>query len=164
MNKREVREHPIIFSPPMVEAILDGKKTQTRRILKPQPISVAYLIGYPYGRAGDKLWVKEHYDEKLKDYYRAQLKKLPAAVFYADKYMKKWKSPIFMPRWASRITLEVTDIKVQRLQDITDEDARKEGCEDRRVYSILWNELNLKRGYGWNRNPWVWVISFKRED
>ena len=191
-------DHPIIFSGPMVRAILDGRKTQTRRVVKPQPyqIETSWLRPVPgewwkhlrprlpYGIPGDRLWVREtwaeyvdvesgvHDDERF--CYRA-----------TDKMMLpvKWRPSIHMPRWASRITLEVTGVRVERLQEISEADARVEGvgrdtnpcdhvrqsCADigclgpthRASFCELWDTLNAKRGYSWESNPWVWVVEFK---
>jgi hypothetical protein len=110
-------------------------------------------------------------------YYKAdQPSLLPADYGYHD---GPWKPSIFMPRWASRITLEITNIRAERLQEITEEDARDEGVifveeqlpgDDtwrpyaRKEFESLWNSLNAKRGHGWQTNPWVWVVEFKRID
>jgi hypothetical protein len=236
-----MRELPVLFSGPMVRAILDGRKTQTRRILKPQPSEdVDRLIGpelyepmaydafggcYPgneiygvyddfpggnYGvkcpwRPGDKLWVRETWTsacpypinqcppgkpkqisfvcdvcEHNKPYYfRADMGEIMMES-------NKWKLSIFMPRAASRIMLEVTDVRVEQLQDITEEGAIAEGCsgvpcdhplgrwacedcynsgwlEPPQVeFMQLWDSINAKKGYGWDANPWVWVIVFRR--
>jgi hypothetical protein len=91
-------------------------------------------------------------------------------LFYkADIGDGPWRPSIFMPRWASRITLEITDIKVERVQEITFTDLKKEGMDTTNkhffgahIFENLWNSINAKRGYGWESNPFVWVISFKR--
>lgn len=176
-------EHPILFSGPMVRAILGGRKTMTRRVIKPQPppdlkeqllahgvmlINRAWFL-CPYGQPGDRLWVREAF------------KLWPnGEIFYAatpapekrGKFLPlgNWKPSIFMPRWASRITLEITAVRVERIQDISEEDIYAEGClytpwlpsGDPLVFQNVWDSLNAKRGYGWENNPWTWVISFKR--
>lgn len=191
-------EHPILFSGPMVRAILDGTKTMTRRVIRPQPTGefktispMAYDCQWgipvlqggkvahacPYGFPGDRLWVREtcgFFDPALKTVtYKAD--------GYEAKYPQKWKSARYMPRWASRITLEVVSVRVERVQDISEEDARKEGMianrfenasgqtypngsesPYRRAFAIIWNSINGKRGFGWDVNPWVWMIEFKR--
>lgn len=218
-----MNEKPILFSGEMVRAILCGLKTQTRRIVAPQPdISIlkpAYqnlefefrrmpvlgpthtpaewgfvprhdkqnavpIFGYkcPYGTTGDLLWVRETFalspgfdslppsqsgDESI--WWKASTPILPTG--YAACH-GKWRPSIHMPRWASRLTLHVKNIHIERLQEITDEDALKEGV-DRTNTSIpgyaktrfqrLWDSINKNRGYGWDANPWVWVIEFKRQ-
>ena len=177
-------EKPIIFSTEMVKAILDGRKTQTRRVVKGRWIPLVEKVleingkwvfdvlggelTTPYGQAGDRLWVRESYSTHPIHYK-------------ADGYELKdgegtWHNKMFMPRWASRITLEITGVWVERVQEITDGMARAEGVgwvhqdiglrpvyfKDYKTKFIeLWDSLNAKRGYGWETNPWVWVISFK---
>ena len=157
-------EHPIIFTALMVRAILDGRQTQTRRRLKGKP---------PKFATGDTLWVRERWTLAADD---ARPDGFP--VYLADGTPKAphgpWRSPIHMPRWASRITLEVTDVRVERVQDIGEEDAKAEGVDwevwehggepipPTSLFHELWDSINAKRGYGWDANPWVWVVSFKR--
>jgi len=217
-----VKERPILFSGPMVRAILEGRKTQTRWVAK----QLASLPGgepvwshpCPHGIPGDRLWVKETWQwfrgqseeerrkvvailerfqaGKVKDIVAGALEMtavgrtgekqcLYAADFgdwaYSnDSDLKPWKSSMFMPRWASRITLEITAVRIERLQEITEENARAEGCvletlgarvaggrlemdyPARNNFIDLWDSLNAKRGYDWEKNPWVWVLEFKR--
>ena len=194
-----MKERPILFSAEMIKAILDGRKTMTRRVIKDNCpfVTGAYfdeeterwywttgaererlptdrcLGKCPYGQPGDRLWVREtwlsyrHLHKNGRDeallIYRADGEDLPKQARGT-----KWRPSIFMPRWASRITLEITAVRVERVQDIGDEDAEAEGlswcnaASPRDKFQCLWNSLNLKRGYGWDANPWVWVISFKR--
>ncbi len=204
-------ERPILFSAPMVRAILDGMKTMTRRVIIPQPKSVGFgencsvapyctgtewpLAYYerrgscwnsspplqcPYGRIGDDLWVRETFYNDLiggKDpshiYYRADgtcCEMIPECQC-ADVGKSKWTPSIYMPRWASRLTLEVTAVRVQRLQQISEEDALAEGIdrEDLKLCHVtpencfkkLWNSINGKRkGCSWEANPFVWVVEF----
>ena len=170
-----MKEHPILFSTEMVKAILDGSKTQTRRVIKPQPwdMDKAYFKVFrkdfgervcPY-EIGDHLWVRETWWPSQVD--------LRGVYYKADGVQcKKWRPSIFMPRWVSRITLEVTGLKVERIQEITEEDAKAEGVpiihteiEDiswyRPSFATLWDSLNAKRVYSWESNPWVQVITFK---
>jgi len=220
----KAKERPILFSAPMVQAILDGRKAMTRRICKcentikaaesfcdvlhdgkgairlsenkigPRPIGYichtnegpdiddCIKMFSPYGVPGDRLWVRETWaafdDQAIKDRDKSR-------VFYrADDGVNyptdgKWKPSIFMPRWASRILLEVTEVRIERLQDISEADAKAEGAPvadivsgrallDQRSnqgcyrwgFRLLWDSIN---GPGaWDSNPWVWVISFRR--
>lgn len=179
-----MKERPILFSGQMVRAILDGRKTQTRRLVKPQPNDIADQYASvalveclrfwqdgkdhhcPYGQPGDRLWVKETFYKGDGYSYRAD-EEMPKS---ARKLGCKWKPSIFMPRSASRITLEVVSVRVERLQDISATDALAEGCSDSGMmdrgvdivsdYARLWESIN---GDGsWAKNPWIWVIEFKR--
>jgi len=221
------KERPILFTAPMVRALLDGSKTQTRRIIKPQPSGLPKLAlhlakrGWPewftdnwrqfckYGHHGDHLWVRESWrigawnenggeiavDYLADNYSRREWLQVPEA----DDFEKYWlqccddcdkagieadeegqyhwepgQSPcrirpsIFMPRWASRITLEIINVRVERLQDISKADCIAEGMQGlndvhagwHQSYAALWESIN---GPGsWDANPWVWVIEFKR--
>jgi hypothetical protein len=188
-----VKERPILFSAPMVCAILAGTKTQTRRVVKPrglpcwsvQPADIPRILPFcPYGQPGDRLWVREafgdctkgadimagmHYDPPL---YRADADSYGLlghdglGPVYEEEI--RWRPSIHMPRKFSRITLEVTDVRVERLQDISEADAKAEGCgpatayphQYRDAYAALWEQIN---GPGsWAANPWVWVVEFKR--
>lgn len=193
-----MKERPILFSGEMVNAILDGRKTQTRRVVKKQPHGAGewvlqginwlfpnvcpYIkLKNPYGVIGDRLWVREtfrifdateecsHYEDCSCSSYHG----LP--MYKADKNNmcdteNKWKPSIYMPRWASRINLEITNIRVERLQDITETEAIAEGVSGGGshpdfwvgAFADLWDSINAKRGYGWDANPWVWVVEFKR--
>lgn len=170
-----MKERPIIFSAPMVTAILEDRKTQTRRLTKNVPPGFSGELPddwewkSPYGDPGDRLWVREtwapHDAKALAEKDRAFI------YFRADDARAhptdgKWRPCIFMPRWASRLNLEILTVRVERLRDITPEDARAEGCVDtaessvRGNYASLWSQIN---GAGsWDANPWVWVIGFRR--
>lgn len=205
-----MKEHGILFTAPMVRAILAGTKTQTRRTLNPQPTlhdfdngkgpipslsgrhvakgiehigcdASAGLMGYvraPHGPVGRRLWVRETWCAPgafatLKTgrvTYRADIADGKNPLGHP------WKPAIHMPRWASRITLEVTRVRLERVQSITEDDARAEGVEletagpvyryadgrvdARSVYADLWDTIN---GAGsWASNPWVWAYDFKR--
>lgn len=187
-------ERPILFSGAMVEAILAGRKTQTRRVvtLKNEhglPLHYSRIVDHscPYGKKGDRLWVRETFRcVSVGEYgiasveYRADGKIVEientreAADLWFDAYRdgEKWRPSIFMPRWASRIVLEIVNIRVERVQDISRADAIAEGMtEPQRPYSTalwqeeqyqeLWNKINGPRGYGWDVNPWVWVLEYK---
>jgi len=175
-----VKERPILFSGPMVRAILAGRKTQTRRVVKPQHIpagvrtlrwenqdaaELQHSARCPYGVPGDRLWVRETWQPGPDDcvYYRAD----------NDPNENQWKPSIHMPRWASRITLEVVSVRVERVQDIGHIGAKAEGVEicdyDGRLlpwqrqignFQKLWDSINGKGS--WGSNPWVWVVEFRR--
>ncbi len=130
----------------------------------------------PYGQVGDRLWVRETWGA-IKNYDCIKPKNLfhlsPEIGYKTDSIDKwcqtgcngaagKWRPSIFMPRWASRINLQITDIKIDRVQSITNEDSYKEGVYGAFEFKHLWDRINKKRGYGWDKNPWVWVISFKQ--
>jgi hypothetical protein len=174
-----MKQHPILFSTPMVQAILDGRKTMTRRVMKVQPeafcggVMRPLLTTCPYGWIGDRLWVRETWQQ-------GQRNGSDLVLFYKASHEKevdediKWKPSIFMPRWASRITLEITGVRVERLQEIKEKDAKAEGsptlkgCQHtlkgyRYLLSFerLWDSINGKK-YPWSSNPWVWVIKFKK--
>jgi hypothetical protein len=213
-----MRERPILFKGPMVRAILDGTKTQTRRIVKfsswPDYESLqdkhrvyetvvqggdggwGWLAGAdtdgrfskfmidtpgkrcPYGEVGDRLWVRETFCDQGcgRFLYRA-------SVENPEWKVRRWRPSIFMPRMASRIELEVTAIRASRLQDISEEDAESEGAmtwwnglsqEEQfgmydggrgpiAAFRMLWDSINAKRGVGWDVNPLVWAVSFRRE-
>lgn len=221
-----MKTKPILFSGAMVRAILEGKKTQTRRIMKVQPDCLGalenspggelvyhwphsntqiYYCKCPYGQPGDGLWVRETWrTEELSDgldgiRYKADGFFIPiknteeASDAWGAANMNKqlwekdlWKPSIFMPRWASRIKLEIIGVRVARVQEIDRADAKAEGVSNlwswdekrnakhpehfRRAvlnpyvanYSVLWDEINAERGFGWDVNPWVWVVEFKR--
>jgi hypothetical protein len=173
-----MKEGPIMFSTPMVRATLEGRKSQTRRVLQPQPVRKVgpggIFLKCPYGQPGDRLWVRESFTVNN-----------DGAVCYRATHPlpkdRQWVPSIFMPRRASRITLEVVRVRVERLQAITEADAVQEGVAftepppgagsgqseydapwgpiDQFIY--LWDLLNAKRGFGWDKNPWVWAIEFK---
>lgn len=190
------KSYPILFSTPMIRAILEGRKTVTRRIVKNTArewlVSDQFDPGYvamrenhlcPYGYTGDTLWVRETWfndadaGEKPIYVYKADNKEYPLGSC-------SWKPSIHMPKAASRIFLEITDVKIERLQDISQEDAyaegilpmphrpASEGCTQHADSSLirdcyvcafrhLWNQINGPLGYPWDKNPWVWAITFK---
>lgn len=159
-----MKTHPILFSDPMIKAIVDGRKTQTRRIRL-----------FPNVKIGDLLWVREswrterQYDDIApRDIYKPDSHIPHPPIFYEagnqkphdDFIVGKKRASIFLPRWASRLTLKVKDIRVQRLRDISEEDAKAEGVKTIEAFQMLWNDLNVARGYGWDKNPWVTAYSF----
>ena len=197
-----MKERPILFSAPMVCAILEGRKTQTRRVVKCDGIDLAgpcgnrltgdtflsgrdwagnhALLRCPYGKPGDRLWVRETWridGLSTKCALEIGRRHTDGLSFRADMYGDRscddcpWIPSIHMPRWASRITLEITTIRVERLQDISAEDCIAEGistqlrehdatCDLQSKYKALWQSI-----YGpgsWDANPWVWVLEFKR--
>ncbi|EMM3368628.1 hypothetical protein RVS57_000156 [Pseudomonas aeruginosa] len=242
-----MKERPILFTGPMVRAILEGRKTVTRRVMKYQPhedasvtvgnynVTVVDRHGEqqpgpeafgawwsdgergcicPHGQPGDRLWVRETWtdvnlcgapalayraDEDIRDlmeepgflddrgafnYDDPRVKPYPFACWYADLDQARWRPSIHMPRWASRILLEITAVRVERLQDISDDQAEAEGVErpenitnvdvwdgaERELFNAmnqprarfrrLWSDINGSES--WDSNPWVWCIEFKR--
>lgn len=193
---------PILFNTDMVRAILGGRKTVTRRILKEQPpagikAKKADGIGFywAFWEDGDKHWLKCPYDVgdilyvretwcgwHLPYGWRYEYKatnpngnKRPTGEEYDDEWeVRPWRPSIHMPKEAARIWLKVTDVRVERLQDMDCEDAMKEGIDPRCCinlnhtvvkFSKLWNSTIKKSDlalYGWDANPWVWVIEFER--
>jgi len=200
-------EQPIIFNDAMIRAVLDERKTQTRRVITPQPstdqgdpiytkprgidglwhwfYADSSIYKCPYGVPGDRLWVREAWQHEDQDcdnpkcgnpdhiYYRAT----ECAICRSSRRKAWWRPSIHMPRWASRITLQIVDVRAERLQEITGEDAITEGwdrvdlfpginSEDKAKvwFHSFWDSINAKRGYGWDTDPWVWVIEFRKLD
>jgi hypothetical protein len=215
-----MKERPILFSTPMTKLILDGRKTQTRRVIKPKTrpwvkyfleagASVCdwkpwcgdgeddcmwwWLSAYhaqeplgkcPYGQPGDRLYVREGFAHCPKDFedtngiiYRADNKYNGHVASY------EWRPSIHMPKAATRITLEITGVRVERVQDISEEDADAEGFNGDfplnvfpdifyrdmghlsipECFGIVWDSINENRpGCSWADNPWVWVLEFRR--
>jgi hypothetical protein len=216
------RERPILLKGEMVRAILEDRKTQTRRILdlpigwdfkasdaghcilgkitSPHPKKNRFgafirreiykdsgkfehdIVPCKYGEPGDRLWVRENFlqlmhgevpDGRVK--YLASIDPRSTGTPKNDGYWWRKRPSIHMPRWASRITLEITDVRVERLQDISEADAKAEGVpgekeaadaglawydKPRRAFQFLWQSINGPDS--WDTNPWVWVIEFKR--
>lgn len=138
--------------------------------------SIVEYIKCPYGQVGDRLWIRETW-HGIRNTYTVR-KKINDLSYKADEGYKcgeygnlkgKWKPSIYMPRWASRITLDITKIRVERLQEISQQDIETEGIElcdcgkpeANCNFIELWNSINEKRGYGWDTNPFVWVVEFK---
>lgn len=231
-----VRERPIIFSAPMIRALLAGTKTQTRRVVKglrPQIEHATHTLPRrgethngmvewwagkifvedgrcPYGQPGDRLWVREawRYQCDIGNLFdcieyrcdgarrKPEFDRFPSVEQYTwhrfsdrcehshNSGGEGWRSPIHMPRWSSRITLEITDVRVQRVQDISEEDAKAEGIRwteggplhahiwlshvggecnfptARDAYRGLWNDINGDAS--WDSDPWCWCLNFKR--
>ena len=186
-----MKERPILFSGPMVRAILDGRKTQTRRVVKPQPVgrqrvieglahvtrgmnpaddgAVWYVgdcissgveIRCPFGSPGDRLWVKETWCRgRAFVFYRADCGGDPPSEYTDDwnaPLVDRWRPSIHMPRSASRLTLEVVSVRVERLADISEADAKAEG------YASASEFLGAPWACSVGPNPWVWVVEFKR--
>ena len=184
---------PILFSTPMVQAILAGRKTQTRRVIKPQhvrrsdgrgtlekiplnafadEVGLEVIAEFSPRCPGDILYVRETWlQEEYPEFHYVYKASCPKP----EDYPEKWRPSIHMPRAAARIFLRVTDVRVERLQQITYGDCCAEGVFDREDlkscahgsiaterFRELWNSLNAKRGYGWGVNPWVWVYEFER--
>ncbi len=193
-----MKERPILFSAPMVLALLNGSKTQTRRVAKLtanghvkeqggnrrwHPADLDAGLACPYGQRGDRLWVRETFAEGIH-----QMADVNHWAYAADQFGTRqrlgdrWKPSIHMPRVASRLTLEITGVRVERLQDISEGDARAEGanpipdpcyhvrhacaeiaCSGPMPYSVgfasLWQNINGLTS--WAENPWVWVVEFE---
>jgi len=201
MEGCKMKERPILFKGEMVRAILEGRKTQTRRIVKPQPylddrgnlIYDKWNFGQtafgkpnfdnlakmkcPYGQVGDRLWVRETWSLLKSDpeggpIYGTLIYKATDSR-KSSMWDQKWKPSIHMSRNASRINLEITDIRIERLQDITEKDAQAEGVSrlnlgdlgietNKSAFRSLWDNINASMGYGWSKNPWVWVVEFRK--
>jgi hypothetical protein len=224
-----VRERPILMSGPMVRATLRERdpKTQTRRVVLPQPVDDGrpVMIWWPggkswngsqfqnatppFGRPGDRLWVRENLRQGADGIWTYEADgtpieldeddaRVPSMLSWAHHVERDYCVSIHMPRWASRITLELTGVRVERVQDISQDDAVAEGLTqmskdggrtykygipDRdglpgsdddgwdwfnwyaspaHAYARLWDQINAKRGYAWDVNPYVWVLSFTR--
>lgn len=197
-----MKERPILMNGEMVRAILEGRKTQTRRIVKPsawieygdvndygKPVSGGHDVDFskcPFGTVGDRLWVREAF--AVSEHWDSDEGRTVQNIGYKatakNPDFKGWKPSIHMPRWASRITLEITEIRVERLNYISEKDALAEGIEEhigahgvkgfkpylkgnldvlafpQNSFRSLWESIN---GPGsWDQNPWVWVIEFRR--
>lgn len=190
-----MKTRPITFSDDMIRAILAGRKTQTRRIVKTRSVldslnEVGSWDGpgevedwersmCPYGTVGDRLWVREVWAPGDSAFQCHECEP-PHYVWYrADDSLRndegrnvaegnmvrprRWRSPLFMSREISRLTLEITEVRAQRLRDISEGDARAEGFESRAGFEAYWNTLYEKEPEKqWAANPWVWAISFRR--
>lgn len=215
-----MRERPIIFNAEMVHAVLEGRKTQMRRIMKVQPVSPelelsrivestrriedgkffwrepssfvnnrrSVLFSCPFGDVGDRLWVRETWmpdaprdgtwaDAEFYGCKGSPLSMIPKRyrkpehcihrASWDGSEMVGWTPSIHMPRWASRITLEITGVRVERLQDISEADCAAEGLGSpflrdykKPKFAALWQSIFGEES--WQANPWVWVIEFKR--
>ena len=212
-----MKERGMIFNGEMVRAILDGRKTQTRRPIKwkqtrfteigeredgskwPWSEDAEHACDFwhpcPFGAVGDRIWVREAfrvhsratdvatlvYKASERNSWTEQTRRVPVAVCNKPATPEKWTPSLHMPRWASRILLEITDVRVERLNAISEEDARAEGIIDggclncgepepcgcanpepdaTDAFAYLWQSIYGQES--WNANPWVWVIEFKR--
>jgi hypothetical protein len=218
-------EKPIIFSDPMVRAVFDGRKTQTRRVVNPQPyLGALHAIDIgdgrwrfsdrgdgcgagsapvrcPYGRPGGLLWVRECWGVGTRPdpgtgwrdgiEYRADEAYLDGKDLLPlypvdesvdlDRWSGSWRPSIHMPKWACRLWLRAVSVRVERVQSISAVDSAAEGVGevslDERAqcgwsvgdasisrFRQIWDSLNARRGFGWNMNPWVWVLEFERTE
>lgn len=207
-----MKERGMIFNGEMTRAILDGRKTQTRRPVKfpvhdknlgcelagnelAGELSAGNYLNSAFGKPGDRIWVREAfrvhsratdvatlvYKASERNSWTEQTHRVPAAVCNKPATPEKWTPSLHMPRWASRILLEITDVRVERLNAISEEDARAEGIIDggclncgepepcgcanpepdaTDAFAYLWQSIYGQEN--WNANPWVWVIEFKR--
>jgi hypothetical protein len=217
-----MKERPVLFNGEMVRALLDGRKTETRRPIKPQPIMMDSGVWYPsnqpgdtrnrtglhyaneehmrrgmpvdfspWGQPGDKLWVREtfvlentddvpdgvphqiepgEWGTEIYPHYRATEPEphiVPEGLEDPYDDRTRWSPAVFMPRWACRIVLEITSVKVERLQEMGENEAIAEGAtpgaieHHLSVFAREWDALYAKRGLGWNDNPWIWVVAFR---
>lgn len=212
-----MKERGMIFNGEMVRAILDGRKTQTRRTIKwkqtrfteigeredgskwPWSEDAEHACDFwhpcPFGAVGDRIWVREAfrvhsratdvatlvYKASERNSWTEQTHRVPVAVCNKPATPEKWTPSLHMPRWASRILLEITGVRVERLNAISEEDARAEGIIDggclncgepepcgcanpepdaTDAFAYLWQSIYGQEN--WNADPWVWVIEFKR--
>jgi hypothetical protein len=217
-----MKERPILMNGEMVRAVLDGRKTVTRRPVDPQPLGGCLLHGpniygnwepmtgrtdvdedagaaagqdewsCPFGTVGDRLWVRETwktcrmpagYSAGYGVAFQQDDKRVPVPSHIPVEYGAPWnidapwRPSIHMPRWASRITLEITGVRVERAQEIKEESAKAEGVKSCTVggtseagtpfgfvtgFAVVWDGIYAERGLGWNVNPWVWCVAFRR--
>jgi len=165
-------EKPILFSTEMVRAILEGRKTQTRRVVKPQPViedGHGREIKCPW-QPGDILWVRETWCKNPVSTGYPYCYKASEDSWIYDNMEGMWRPSIHMPREAARIFLRVKNVRVEKLQEIMPDDVLQEGLWDVGTetgaldsFAELWNNINAKRGYGWSVNPWIWVIEFEKQ-
>lgn len=195
-----MKERPILFNADMVRAVLDGRKMQTRRVMKVQPhagvrnspfVKSGIEDGHgkelvcPFGEVGDRLWVRETfrvhsratdvatlvYKASEQQSWTQQTHRVPIEKCNKPAVVDTWTPSIHMPRWASRITLEITGVRVELLRDLSEEDAKSEGVippaggvlpgwEHRINFRDLW--MSIYGADNWEANPWVWVVEFKR--
>ncbi|HGM7497112.1 hypothetical protein AAA583_23080 [Pseudomonas aeruginosa] len=191
-----MKERPILFTGPMVRAILEGRKTVTRRVVSPQPDFLGSMVDpntpfktldaglharitCPYGEPGDRLWVREAWaaDAQVDAIAPSDLSQGEPIWYPADLSVRQTgcsmiskgrvRPSIHMPRWACRILLEITAVRVERLQDISDPGALAEGVSHSEMHSgdslvDVFARLWESTGGDWAANPWVWCIEFKR--
>lgn len=207
MTTTATKAKPILFTGPMVRAIIDGRKSQTRRVIKPEwwrclvpddeDDRQQAIPRCPYGAPGDRLYCRESFrfvkGEDRRIEYKAggvahegdnrccqfRINRREAERDYNEALEpgpcrpSDWRPSIHMPRWASRITLEVLSVRVEKLQDISEADAIAEGVTNtcgvkyagQRIidaFRPLWDSINAKNGHGWEANDWVWVVEFKQ--
>lgn len=203
-----MKERGIQFSADMVKAILAGAKTQTRRVMKPQPDEEEWpipglkfmregattanrdvrAVRCPYGVVGDLLYVREaftvervtrsgmdaigrvkHDSDGTVTKFQIDLAEREFGIYDKENFGKR-RPPMFFPKAAARIWLGLTDVRVERVQAISTADALAEGVVPHArasatdAFHNLWDSINAKRGYGWDANPWVWVVEFKRAE
>ncbi|HBZ0629686.1 TPA: hypothetical protein MJB77_20895 [Klebsiella pneumoniae] len=199
----KISERGMIFNAEMVRAILDGRKTQTRRPIKwkqtrfteigeredgskwPWSEDAEHACDFwhpcPFGAVGDRIWVREAfrvhsratdvatlvYKASERNSWTEQTRRVPVAVCNKPATPEKWTPSLHMPRWASRILLEITGVRVERLRSMSQDDARAEGViaasgpmEAGLAFRELWDSIYGEES--WKANPWVWVIEFKR--
>ncbi|NGZ18007.1 morphogenetic protein [Vibrio aestuarianus] len=187
---------PMIFNTAMVKALLDGRKTVTRRPLNKsvklklqdaeqaeeihsitEPLDKSYVLDFAPVKVGDLIWVREtfvalgHNDyEEVSPRNRSDIHEFRYKASELDSLANEndwevrgyhWRPSIHMPRYASRLTLKVTDVRIERVQEITPKQAVKEGFNDWTGFAFTWSSIYLNQGLGWGKNPYVWVIEFE---
>lgn len=197
-----VRERPILFSGPMIQAIREGRKTQTRRIMKPQPVwdggfwtwagagwsdNIERVTPVPCHslheqcpyKPGTRLWVRETFSlvpcsagcEKYPNGFdparssasqpNAPHEGVRYRATWDRSHSARWRRSIHMPRWASRILLEIKEVRVERLQSISEADKAAEGATPDMPFGTVWRRINTAPGVRWEDDPWVWAITFR---
>ncbi len=167
----------IPFKPDMIKAIVDLRKTVTRRLdglkeINQSPKDYFWSGAYFYHEDGKEISIKSRYavgevvyikeawwEDSGDIYYKADCPTMPTNMFFEK---GKWKSPLFLPEIFARTFIQITDVRPERLNSMTENDAHIEGVDNLVTFMLLWDRLNKKRGYEWKKNCWVWVLEFQK--